>query len=66
MIDTFKSQVKYSPKSSVIQGSKLSAMLYTIYVNEVPQIHKLMSNIKYDLVTGDKFLTNMTKLTIIL
>ena len=29
---------------SVIQGSKMLSLLYTIYVNEIPIIHKLLEN----------------------
>ena len=41
-IDTFNSQIIDSPACSVIQGSKLSALLYTIYINEVTDIHKII------------------------
>ena len=32
------------PACSVVQGSKLSAVLYTIYTNEIPLLHTLMTN----------------------
>ena len=51
-IDTFKSNIINSPQCSVSQGSKLSCILYTIYVNEVPLLHKLMNTIHYSYVTG--------------
>ena len=35
-IDGIRSDTLQSPDCSVIQGSKLSSLLYTIYVNEVP------------------------------
>lgn len=41
-IDTCRSQLKPSLNCSVIQGSKLSGLLYTIYTNEIPHIHTLM------------------------
>ena len=39
----FKSEATDCPPCSVIQGSKLSAVLYTIYTNEIPFSHTLMS-----------------------
>merc|ERR1712240_125815 len=36
---------------SVIQGSKLSALLYTIYINEVTILHKLMGSDLYGQIT---------------
>ena len=33
-----------STNSSVIQGSKLSALLYIIYTNKIPRLNKLMEN----------------------
>merc|ERR1711867_308152 len=41
-IDGIQSEVVQSLPCSVIQGSKLSALLYTIYINEVTVLHKLM------------------------
>ena len=41
-IETAKSKIKASPPSSVLQGSKLSSLLYTIYSNEVPLLHTLL------------------------
>ena len=35
-VDTAKSKVKVAPPCSIIQGSKLSSLLYTIYTNEIP------------------------------
>ena len=43
-LDGQRSNVVMSGPSSVIQGSKLSGILYTIYTNEVPRIQKLMLN----------------------
>ena len=38
------------PPCLVVQSSKLSAVLYTIYTNEIPLLHTLMSqDIYYDL-----------------
>merc|ERR1711895_88532 len=47
-IDGIKSEVVQSLPCSVIQGSKLSALLYTIYINEVTVLHKLMGTDLYD------------------
>ena len=41
-IDSIKLDVILSNDCSVIQGSKLSALLYTIYTNEIPILHRLM------------------------
>ena len=41
-IDTASSQTLKSPECSVIQGGKLSGLLYTLYTNEVPLLHKLI------------------------
>ena len=38
---------------SVIQGSKLSSLLYTLYINEVPLISKLIGTEIYGKLTGD-------------
>ncbi len=49
-IDTFTSEIMDCPPCSVVQGSKLSAVLYTIYTNEIPLLHTLMSqDIYYNL-----------------
>ena len=50
-IDGFKSEVIQSLPCSVIQGSKLSALLYTIYINEVTVLHKLMGSDLYGQIT---------------
>merc|ERR1712115_382540 len=47
-IDTFKSDIMNCPPCSVVQGSKLSAVLYTIYTNEIPLLHTLMSHEIFD------------------
>ena len=43
-IDTKKSNLIKSLNNSVVQGSKLSSILYTIYTNEVPRLHTLLDN----------------------
>jgi len=41
-INTNNSQLKNSLNCSVIQGSKMLGLLYTIYANEIPLTHTLM------------------------
>ena len=43
-IDTFNSSIINVPDCSVVQGGKMSGLLYSIYTNEVTQLHKLMKN----------------------
>ncbi len=50
-IDTFDSTTLPSLQCSVVQGSKLSGTLYTLYTNEIPLLHKLMNTKHYDYVT---------------
>ena len=50
-IDTFTSDTLKSPQCSVIQGSKLSGTLYTLYTNEIPLLYKLMGTIHFDFIT---------------
>ena len=45
-IETKRSKVINSPPCSVIQGSKLSGILYTLYTNEIPLVHTLLNNKK--------------------
>merc|ERR1712177_26996 len=52
-IDGIKSEVVQSLPCSVIQGSKLSALLYTIYINEVTVLYKLMGTDLYDRITQE-------------
>ena len=53
-IDTFRSSIIPSPPCSVVQGSKISGLLYTIYTNEIPLLSQLMINDQYQLITGSK------------
>ena len=55
-IDTFKSNILDSPQCSVIQGSKLSAILYTLYTNEVTTLYKLMYKPIFTKMTGKPIL----------
>merc|ERR1712240_894556 len=52
--DTKRSHLLQSLECSVIQGSKLSGLLYTLYTNEIPLLHKLMHNEIYTALTGQE------------
>ena len=52
-IDTYNSEILNSPKCSVIQGSKLSSMFYTLYTNEITKLYKIMNYPLYKVITGD-------------
>merc|ERR1712002_319957 len=52
-IDGIQSEVVQSLPCSVIQGSKLSALLYTIYINEVTVLQRLMVTDLYGHITND-------------
>ena len=58
-IDTYDSDLVDSLDCSVIQGSKLSSLLYIIYTNEVPYLHKFLTNTNlndlYNKFTNYKF-----------
>ena len=43
-IDGFQSNVTPSNPCSVLQGSKLSSLLYTLYCNEIPLLYKLIGS----------------------
>merc|ERR1712240_568677 len=51
-IDIYRSDIKQSLDCSVIQGSKMSGVLYTIYTKEIPQIHTLMTDKIFTKLTG--------------
>ena len=46
-IDIYRSQIIDSPNCSVVQGSKLSGLLYTLYSNEIPHLPNLMQTDMY-------------------
>ena len=50
-IDTKRSRLRKSLDCSVIQGSKLSGLLYTLYTNEIPLLHTLMHKDIYTQLT---------------
>merc|ERR1711873_185076 len=52
-IDGIQSDVVQSLPCSIIQGSKLSALHYTIYINEVTVLHKLMGSDLYGRITQE-------------
>ena len=43
-----------SPSCSVTQGSKLSSVLYNIYINEMPLLYKLINDNIYTTLTFEK------------
>ena len=53
-IDTFKSTIENSLPCSVVQGSKLSATLYTLYTNEITLLYTIMGTDYYEQITGLK------------
>ena len=57
MLDTFPSPILESLPCSVCQGSKLSGLFYSIYVNELPNLHELIATETYKELTDD----NITK-----
>merc|ERR1712240_619813 len=48
----YRSEIQQSNDCSIIQGSKLSGILYTIYTNEIPMIHTLMKDEIFTKITG--------------
>ena len=50
-IDGIRSDTLPSIPCSVIQGSKLSSLLYTIYINEVPLLYKNMNSANFKLIS---------------
>merc|ERR1712240_130095 len=52
-IDSYNSDIIDCPPCSVIQGIKLSSLLYTIYTNEIPLLHKLMDNATFTNLTNE-------------
>ena len=54
-VQTFMSETKEMDKCSVIQGSKLLGVFYTIATAEVPLLMKIMQNQEgYEIITGKK------------
>merc|ERR1712240_332 len=53
-IDTFTSKIENSLPCSVVQGSKLSATLYTLYTSEIALLYTLMGTDYYEQITGQK------------
>ena len=58
-IDTFNSDIIKCPPCSVVQGGKLSGVLYTLYTNEIPLLFQLMNKQKFQRITN-KHLPNIT------
>ena len=43
-IEQKKSKIRKSLNCSVVQGGKLSSILYLILTDDIPRLHKLMKN----------------------
>ena len=53
-IDSIKSNLIQAPPCSVLQGSKLSSLLYCIYCNEIPLLYKLVNSQYFNILTGEQ------------
>ena len=51
-IDIYRSEILNSLNCSVIQGGKMSGLLYTLHTNEIPLIHTLMHKNIFTQLTG--------------
>merc|ERR1712240_252021 len=60
-IDSFDSDLLQCLPCSVMQGSKLSSLLYSIYKNEIPRLNRLMDNTNYNDITQTNMTNNYTK-----
>ena len=65
-LETYNSQILPSPQCSVIQGSKLSGLLYNIYTNEIPSLYKLLNHEIYTKMTFEPLphITNVNHHTV--
>ena len=52
-LETFNSTIMDCSTGGVCQGSKMSGTLYNIYVNEIPEIHKLINDPIFKVITGN-------------
>ena len=59
-IEIFKSNILPMPHCSVIQGSSISSILYNIYTNEIPLLHRLMTPQHYYNITNEMQQNNTT------
>ena len=53
-IDGKESELMDSLKCSVIQGSKLSSLLYILYTNEIPLLYQLINTPIYSKLTNEQ------------
>ena len=52
-VQGFSSKIKGMPPTSVIQGSKMSSILYSLFTLDTVKYQKIMTNKKlYKLITG--------------
>ena len=65
-IDGAKSKLLFLGNQSVIQGSKLAGILYSLYTNEIPDLHKLIHSNFYSALTKQPKISfkNTTHVTI--
>ena len=53
-IDAIESSIFPSLPCSVIQGSKLSVLLYILYINQVPVLHNLLNDNRYICIKNEE------------
>ena len=51
-IDSMESELKDACESSCIQGSKMSSLLYVLYMNKIPILSNLMNTELYSSITN--------------
>ena len=55
-VDTYRSNIVKSLDYSIIHGSKLSAILYILYCNEIPLLYKIMlDTCMFNKITNNKY-----------
>ena len=61
-IDGIRSNKLKSIPCSVIQGSKLSSLLYNLYTNEIPLVYKIINTPLYNKITNANISINITNI----
>ena len=57
-LDHFNSILRNSPKCSIVQGSRISGLMFNIFCNEIPKLHKLLNtDIFFKLVSKNRLNT---------
>ena len=62
-IDGRESELLESLECSVIQGSKMSSLLYILYTNEIPLLHKIIGSDIYFHLTGQNLTQDFPKVS---